>query len=88
MAAKAPLGSSELGARTFKVAADFALGSGLAESPGGTGAFISGFGRADMAESLWKVCFSRYSINVISLVKYLSTSGESQINDFNDNTTI
>ena len=54
VAAKAPRGSSELGDRTFSVAADFALesgflGSGLAESPGGTGAFISGFGRADMA---------------------------------------
>ena len=63
MAAKAPRGSSELGARTFNVAADFALGSGLAESPGGTGAFISGFGRADMAENVVEsVLFSIYYI--------------------------
>jgi len=77
-----------LGDRTFKVAADFSLGSGFAESPGGTGAFISGFGRADMAGNAVESVLFRYAMNVISLVKYLSSTGRYQMNDFNDNTTI
>jgi hypothetical protein len=73
VAANAPLGSSELGARTFNGAADFCLGSGLAESPGGTGAFISGFGRADMAGNLLEsvlllICYKYDLFSQVSIV--------------------
>ena len=62
VAARAPRGSSGFGDRTFSNAADFALGSlgsVFSESPGGTGAFISGWGRADMAlKGLGKISVS------------------------------
>ena len=75
VAANAPRGSSELGDRTFKVAADFSLGSGFAESPGGTGAFISGFGRADMAGNLLEsvlllICYKYDLFSQVSIVHW------------------